>query len=84
MAGFFFVNGKIKNSGDTHSNNRNVISMSYDKITSWLEYGRRKPSRTISPFSNGIIYNTNNRQNSIFSDIKLHTLTESNSYYELK
>jgi hypothetical protein len=66
MAGFFFVNGKIKNSGDIHSNNRNVISMVYDKIRSWLEYGRRKLSLTISPFSNGIIYNTNNRQTQSF------------------
>ena len=31
MTGFFFINGKIKNSGDTHSNNTNVISILYDK-----------------------------------------------------
>ncbi len=31
MTGFFFINGKIKNSGDTYSNNTNVISILYDK-----------------------------------------------------
>ncbi len=31
MSGFFFIKGKIKNLGDMHSNNTNVISILYDK-----------------------------------------------------
>ena len=84
MTGFFFVNGKIMNSGDTHSNNTNVISIVYDKNNVLVGVWYVQTDRYDIPFSNGIIYNTNNRLDSIISDIKLYTLTESNNYSDLK
>ncbi len=85
MTGFFFINGKIKNSGDTHSNNTNVISILYDKNKELVGVWKAQtepydipPSATAS-FTIPI---TDKTQSFRISSYTL--LTESNNYSELK
>ncbi len=85
MTGFFFINGKIKNSGDTHPNNTNVISILYDKNNELVGIWKAQtepydiPPLTTASFTIPITDKTQSFRISRFT-----LLTESISYSELK
>ncbi|MBA3285546.1 MAG: hypothetical protein H0U27_10880 [Nitrosopumilus sp.] len=85
MTGFFFINGKIKNSGDTHSNNTNVISILYDKNKELVGVWKAQtepydiPPSTTASFTIPVTDKTQSFRISSFT-----LLTESNNYSELK
>jgi hypothetical protein len=85
ITGFFFINGKIKNSGDTHSDNTNVISILYDKNKELVGVWKAQaepydiPPLTTASFTIPI---TDKTQSFRISSYTL--LTESNNYSELK
>lgn len=85
MTGVFFINGKIKNSGETHSNNTNVISILYDKNKELVGVWKAQtepydipPSATAS-FTIPITDKTQSFRISSYT-----VFTESNNYSELK
>jgi hypothetical protein len=85
MTGFFFINGKIKNLGDTHSNNTNVISILYDKNNELVGVWKAQaepydiPPLATASFTIPI---TDKTQSFRISSYTL--LTESNNYSEIK
>jgi hypothetical protein len=85
MTGFFYINGKIRNSGDTHSNNTNVIAILYDKNKELVGIWKAQtepydiPPSTTASFTIPITDKTQSFRISSFT-----LLTESDNYSELR
>ncbi len=85
MTGFFFINGKVRNTADAYSNNTNVISLLYGKDKELVGIWKAQtepysiPPLTTASFTIPI---TDKTQSFRISSYKL--LTDSNSFSGLK
>lgn len=85
MTDFFFINGKIKNLGDTHSNNTNAISVSYDRNEQLVGVWKAQTKLYDIPPSSTVAFTIPITDKTRSFRISIQTLlTESYNYSELK